>query len=223
MATLEELRSLEPPAGGSVRLSNIPWDVYETLRNQDENRHIRMTYVRGILEMMSPSKRHERVASILGRLIEAWTEVKGLGIQSCRMTTFKRQDLQSGLEPDNCYYLQHEPQVRNRDELDLSIDPPPDLAVEVDVSSSSLDRLPVYAAIGVPEVWRWRREQIQVHRLEGDCYRTFDSSQTLAGFPIGEAADLLRERLASDDNALVRKFRNLISTNPAGGAGQGSA
>jgi Uma2 family endonuclease len=223
MATFEEIRSLEPPAGGNVRLSNVPWDVYQALRNEDENRNIRMTYVRGILEMMSPSKRHERVASILGRLIEAWTEAKGLGIQSCRATTFQRHDLETGLEPDNCYYIQHEPQVRDRDELDLAVDPPPDLAVEVDVSSSSLDRLPIYAAIGVPEVWRWRREQIQVYLLDGNHYRTFNASQTLAGFPIAQAAELLQRRLASDDNALVREFRTLISPNPAGGAAQGSS
>lgn len=223
MATLEESRSLEPPAGGSVRLSNVPWEVYEMLRNEAENRNIRMTYVRGILEMMSPSKRHERVASVLGRFIEAWTEIQGIEIQSCRTTTFQRRDLETGLEPDNCYYIQHEPLVRDRDELDLKIDPPPDLAVEVDVSSSSLDRLPVYAAIGVPEVWRWRQERIEVYRLTGDDYQPSDASQTLVGFPITAAAGLLAERLASDDNALVRKIRNLISTKPAGGAGQGSA
>ena len=223
MAALEEFRSLEPPAGGTVRLSNISWEVYESLRNEAENRNIRMTYVQGVLEMMSPSKRHERVASILGRLIEVWTEVRGLTIQSCRMTTFQRKERQSGLEPDNCYYIQHEPQVRNRDELDLAIDPPPDLAVEVDVSSSSLDRLPVYAAIGVPEIWRWRKERILVYRLAGDDYQPSDASQALAGFPINAAADLLRQRLSSDDNALVRKFRNLISNKPNAGAGQGSA
>ena len=102
-------------------------------------------------------------------------------------------------------------------------DPPPDLVVEVDVSSSSLNRLPVYAAIGVPEVWRWQREQIQVFRLDGENYRTFESSQVLAGFPIEQAAKLIRGRLASGENALVREFRNLISNQPAGGAGQGSA
>ena len=223
MATLEELQSIELPAGGIVRLSNIPWEAYEGLRNIAENRNIRMTYVRGILEMMSPSKRHERVASILGRLIEAWTEVIGVEIQSCRTTTFKRQDLETALEPDNCYYIQREREVRDRDELDLKTDPPPDLVVEVDVSSSSLNRLPVYAAIGVPEVWRWQREQIQVFRLDGENYRTFESSQVLVGFPIEQAAKLIRGRLASGENALVREFRNLISNQPTDGAGQGSA
>lgn len=223
MATLEESRSLEPPAGGSVRLSNIPWDVYEILRNQPENRNVRMTYDRGLLEMMSPSHRHELVAYLLGRLIDVWTEERGLAVRAGRTTTFQRKDLERGLEPDNCYYIQHVSQVRDRDELDLATDPPPDLIVEVDVRSSSLVRLPSFAAIGVPEVWRWQNEQIQVYRLAGDGYQPSDASQALIGFPITAAAELLRERLASDDNALVRKFRNLISTKPAGGAGQGSA
>jgi Uma2 family endonuclease len=223
MATLEESRSLEPPAGGSVRLSNIPWDVYEILRNQPENRNVRMTYDRGLLEMMSPSHRHELVAYLLGRFIDAWTEERGLAVRAGRTTTFQRKDLERGLEPDNCYYIQHVSQVRDRDELDLATDPPPDLIVEVDVHSSSLIRLPSFAAMGVPEVWRWRKEQIHVYRLASDGYLPSDASQTLVGFPITAAAELLRERLASDDNALVRKFRNLISTKPAGGAGQGSA
>lgn len=223
MATLEESRSLEPPAGGSVRLSNIPWDVYEILRNQPENRNVRMTYDRGLLEMMSPSHRYELVAYLLGRFIDAWTEERGLAVRAGRTTTFQRKDLERGLEPDNCYYIQHVSQVRDRDELDLATVPPPDLIVEVDVRSSSLIRLPSFAAMGVPEVWRWRKEQIHVYRLAGDGYQPSDASQTLVGFPITAAAELLRERLASDDNALVRKFRNLISTKPAGGAGQGSA
>jgi len=223
MATLEESRSLEPPAGGSVRLSNVSWDVYAGLRNQLEHRRLRMTYDRRLLEIASPSLRRERVAYLLGRLIDAWTEERGLEIQGCRTTTLERKDLQQSLEPDNCYYIQHELQVRGRDELDLSIDPPPDLAVEGDASSSSLDRLPIYAAIGVPEVWRWRQEQIEVYRFAGDGYQPSDASQTLVGFPIAAAAELLRERRASDDNALVRKFRNLISTKPAAGAWQGSA
>ena len=223
MATLEELQAVELPAGGSVRLSNIPWDLYATLRDEPANRNVRMTFARGFLEMMSPSHRHERVAYLLGRLIDAWTEDRGLAVQAGRTTTFQRKDLERGLEPDNCYYIDHELQVRDRNELDLSIDPPPDLVLEVDVRSSSLVRLPSYAAMGVPEVWRWRNEQIQVYRLEGDDYQPVDASQALAGFPINAAADLLRERLTSDDNALVRRFRNLISTKPNAGAGQGSA
>lgn len=222
MATLEESRLLEPPAGGTVRFSDISWNEYAAIRKRLEHRRLRMTYDRGILEITSPSLKRERVAYLLGRLIDAWTEERGLEVQGCRTTTLERRDLQRSLQPDNSYYIEYELQVRDRDELDLKIDPPPDLVIEVDVSSSSLDRLPVYAAIGVPEVWRWRNEQIQVYRLAGDNYQPSDASQTLVGFPVNEAADLLRERLASGENALVRKFRNLISTKPADGAGQGS-
>ena len=214
MATLEESRPLDRPADGSVRLSNVPWGVYQTLRSEAENRHVRMTYDRGFLEMRSPLKRHERVAYLIGRLIDAWTEERGLGVQGCRTTTFQRQDLERGLEPDNCYYIEHEPQVRARDELDLSIDPPPDLIVEVDVSSSSLVRLPSFAAMGVPEVWRWRDERIEIYRLAGGSYEPTNGSRALGGFPIEQAAELLRARLTSDDNALVRRFRSLISTRP---------
>jgi|SRR6185312_8333746 len=223
MATLENPRLPEPPPGESVRLSNISWDVYLALRNENEHRNLRLTYDRGFLEIMSPSKRHERVAYLLGRLIDVWTEARGLTVQACRTTTFQRKDLDRALEPDNCYYIEHEPQVRNRDRLDLKIDPPPDLIVEVDLRSPSLDRLPIYAAMGAPEVWLWRREQILVYRLSGAEYEVREASQALPGFPIGQAAELLSRRLESDDNALVRTFRSLISAGPESGAGQGSA
>jgi Uma2 family endonuclease len=223
MATLENPRLPEPPPGESVRLSNISWDVYLALRNENEHRNLRLTYDRGFLEIMSPSKRHERVAYLLGRLIDAWTEARGLSVQGCRTTTFQRKDLDRALEPDNCYYIEHEPQVRDRDRLDLKTDPPPDLILEVDLRSPSLDRLPIYAAMGAPEVWLWRREQILVYRLSDAEYQPREASQTLPGFPIGQAAELLSRRLESDDNALVRSFRTLISAKPSGGAGQGSA
>ena len=159
----------------------------------------------------------------MGRQIDVWTEARALTVQGCRTTTFQRKDLDRALEPDNCYYIEHEPQVRNRDRLDLKIDPPPDLILEVDLRSPSLDRLPIYAAMGAPEVWLWRREQILIHRLIDAEYQPRDASQALPGFPTGQAAELMGRRLESDDNALVRTFRNLISTAPAGGAGQGSA
>ena len=112
-------------------LPGVPWQTYLVLREQNENQHVRMTYDRGVLEMMTPSKRHEQFGYMIGRLIDVWTEEMGIDVQSCRTVTFKREDICRGLEPDNCYYIAHELSVRNKSELDLSTDPPPDLAVEI--------------------------------------------------------------------------------------------
>src|SRR4029079_3790617 len=103
--------------------------------------------------LMSPTLSHERLGYLIGRCIDAWTEEFQIPIRSCRSTTFRREDLDRGLEPDNCYYIAHEASMRGKDEVDLTIDPAPDLAVEVDVHSSSLDRMSIYAALGVSEVW----------------------------------------------------------------------
>ena len=91
--------------------------------------------------MMCPSRYHERLGHVIGRLIDAWTEELDIDMQGCGTMTFQREDLERGLEPDKCYYVTHEPQVRDKEELDFRIDPPPDLAVEIDVSSSSNHKL----------------------------------------------------------------------------------
>src|SRR5690242_6163270 len=126
----------EPASDGStICLHNVPWDTYAALRDDLDNRNLRMTYNQGWLQLMSPSKLHERLGGLLGRLIEAWTEQAGIEVQNCRCVTLRRQKHERGLEPDNCFYIEHEPVVRGRDELDLDRDPPPDLAIEVDVAS----------------------------------------------------------------------------------------
>jgi Uma2 family endonuclease len=192
----------------SVLLRDTSWRTYVSLRDADENARVRMTYDRGDLEILSPSKPHERLGHLIGRFIDIWTLEKRILIQGCRTTTFRRKDLRRGLEPDNCYYVQHEAVVRNREEIDLTIDPPPDLAIEIDVTSKSIDRLPIYAALGVPEVWRWDAELLYVLRLNanGD-YVEIDASQTLRGFPIGRMMELLRLRTSSNETTLLRRFQ----------------
>ena len=90
---------------------------------------------------------------LIGLLLHAWTLERDIDIQSCRTVTFKREDLQRGLEPDNCYYVANEARVRSKTELDLTLDPPPDLAIEIDLGGGRMRKLAIYAAFGVPEVW----------------------------------------------------------------------
>lgn len=190
-----------------VVLSEIDWDMYEKLRGSEGNRNVRMTYNRGILELMSPSKLHERVAEILGRFIIAWTEERTIPVQSCGTVTFKRKTLGRGLEPDKCYYIQNESIVRAKDELDLTIDPPPDLAVEVDVTSSSESRMEIYSSIGVPEIWRWCDDELTVLELSDGEYAERDDSIALPGFPLKKAVELIASRHATDETSLARMFR----------------
>jgi Uma2 family endonuclease len=170
-----------------------------------------MTYLDGVLELMSPSKLHERIARLLNRLIAAWTEERGIAIQSCGSMTFQRGDLKRGLEPDECYYIRHEAEVRGREELDLSLDPPPDLVVEVDVSSPSRNRLPLYDVLNVPEVWLWRESNLRFLILdETGVYSERDQSPSLSGFPRQTVERLLEARRDTDETTLVKDFRRAV-------------
>ena len=148
-----------------IVLHNIAWSTYEAILADMEDQVIHLTYDHGELEIMSPSDKHERIKRLIGRMVEVMTEVLGIPIRSAGSTTFKKQMLHRGLEPDECYYVTHEEQLWGRDTIDLLVDPPPDLAIEVDISRSSLDRMGIYAALGVPEVWRYEDGDVVAYVL----------------------------------------------------------
>lgn len=160
---------------------------------------------------MSPTMSHERLGYLIGRCIDVWTEEWEIAVRSCRSTTFRREDLDRGLEPDNCYYIAHESLLRGKEEVDLPIDPPPDLAIEIDVHSSSLDRMSIYAALGVPEVWRWSREELTAHVLavNGE-YLPVRESRVLPQFPLARVFQILEQRLTAGETALIREFRDWV-------------
>jgi Uma2 family endonuclease len=192
-------------------LPGVPWQTYLALRAQSENEHVRMTYDRGVLEMMTPSKRHEQFGYLIGRLIDVWTEELGIDVQSCRTVTFKREDLQRGLEPDNCYYIANEPAVRNRGELDLASDPPPDLAVEIDLGSSATDKMSLYAAFKVPEVWLYDGEKLRFYVLDAnDSYISSQSSRSLPKLSPAEIENVLNQLGSASETTLVRAFRKWV-------------
>src|SRR5437667_46067 len=129
------------PTEQRLRLSDIPWETYVLYSDGLGPRHIRVTYDRGEMEVMTLSHKHERKKRLLGRLVETLTEEMEIDIASAGSMTCRRQDLRRALEPDESYWIEHEPQVRGRDEIDLEVDPPPDLAMEIEISRSTLNRM----------------------------------------------------------------------------------
>jgi Uma2 family endonuclease len=196
-----------------VVLTNIGWDIYERLAAEAGRAGTRFTYDRGVLEIMSPSREHERVKRRLGRMIETMTEELNIPIDSAGSTTLKSQLKQKGVEADECYYIANEPRVRGRDDLDLSADPPPDLVVEIDISASSIDQLAIYSALGVPEVWFCDGARVEFHALQRDgAYAPQDRS---AAFPFLDSADLerfLALRNEGDETTWIRSFREWVRT-----------
>jgi Uma2 family endonuclease len=138
-----------------------------------------MTYDQGVLELVTPSKPHEVDAATITRFVDIVAAVLGIPIQSTASTTFRRQDLGRGFEPDASFYVQNEARVRNRREVDLTVDPPPDVVLEMEMSRSARDKLPLFASLGIPELWRCGGERVSILILEQDHYRESTSSQAL--------------------------------------------
>jgi Uma2 family endonuclease len=170
-----------------------------------------MTFDEGVLEMMSPSALHEHWGDLIGRLIGVWTLELSIDIMSCGGMTVSRKDLQKGFEPDKCYYVQHELQLRHKTELDFAVDPPPDLAIEVDVSRSSVGKRKLYAAFGVPEVWRYDGQRIEVFTL-GPKRRYLPSAKSLCfpGIPLDEMTRTLGRMNTESETVLIRSFRDYV-------------
>ena len=162
-------------------LNGVSWATYEALVADLDHGGTRLTYDQGRLELMSPSRQHEKLKRAIGRMIETMTLELGIPIDSGSATTLKREFQQRGLEADESYYVANEPKVRDREDLDLAVDPPPDLAVEVEISRPWIDKAPIYADLGVPEVWHYDGERLRVELLQQDG--TYAQSPTSAAFP----------------------------------------
>lgn len=197
-----------PPSTGCVTLRGIGWECYERLLEEMEGRHFRHAYRRGNLTMMSPSMAHERDKSRIGRMVETLTEELGIPICTVGSLTVKELVENVGAEADEAYYVAHEETMRDKPEFDPATDPPPDLVIEVDVTSPSLKRLDIYAAIGVPEVWVYDGESLRVHRLsKRGAYRESKKSAAFPFLPMPEFAGWLGKAHETDETTWIRAFR----------------
>ena len=192
-------------------LDNIRWETFVELAEQRRGSVPRMTFDNGVLELMSPRRQHECIGRLIGRLVETYTEVKGIEIQSVASTTFKRKDLQKAFEADESYYIQHAEQIRPKEEIDLAIDPPPDLVIEVEITSSAIRKLRLFAAMGVPEVWRHDGERLQMFALRDEQYESIDSSNSLPGLHATTINLILNKRFDFGETFLLREFRNSLT------------
>ncbi len=201
--------TLHMPPLEIIHLSGISWQTYETLRSELSNRRLRLTYNRGTLEIMAPSPEHELGKEVLGRFIETLAEETNLPIYPLGSTTFQRPEL-SGAEPDKCFYIRNIALVRGKKRLDLTVDPGPDLVIEIDITSSSPNRLQVYADLGVAEVWIYNGDSLTVKQLQNGIYANTQTSQFFADLPISEIAGFLQQAQIMDYLELVKVFRSWV-------------
>jgi Uma2 family endonuclease len=203
------MATVHAPTDQHFLLTGVDWQTYTRLLHAFV-RHpgVRLNYDRGVLEIMTLSHEHENRVHLLRRLVEAFTEELNLPLKGGRSTTLRRRRKQRGLEPDECYWIASEPLVRDKDVINLRRDPPPDLALEIDVSQSSVPRMPIYAALRVPEVWRFDGQNLTFFAL--DTQGNYVVVTHSRAFPQLTPADLLRFltlRGQEDENAILRQFR----------------
>jgi Uma2 family endonuclease len=161
-------------------LSRVSWETYESLlTDHADTRSPRFTCSEGMLEIMSPSSEREELIEIMATIADIVAEEQQVEFKALCSTTFRRQDLERGTEPDACFYLQNVERIRGKKEIDLTVDPPPDLVIEVEVTSPVLPKFPVYARLGVPEIWLHDGRTLRILRLAGDQYEDCERSRVL--------------------------------------------
>ena len=203
----------QPLTRQCLRLSDVDWKMYtRLLRIFAERPGIRLTYDRGELEIMSPRLEHDDDGWLLGDMVFVLTDELGLPLKRGGSTTLRRRLHRRGIEADACFWIANAHRMAGRRRLDLRTDPPPDLAIEVDVTHSSLDRMGIYAALRVPEVWRLEGDILTFYVLGADG--TYKQAAASLSFPLVTPADLLgflqQARQAGDENAVIRQFRDWI-------------
>jgi Uma2 family endonuclease len=171
------------PGGATLVLRDIAWEEYEQLLDELADRPgVRVTYDQGRLEIMSPLPEHEEYKRFIERLVDALGDYLDLDVEPRGSATWKKKKELRGTEPDTCYYVANAKRVIGK-KIDIRVDPPPDIAVEIDVTNESLSKFPIYATLGVPEIWRYdtKHKRVQMYELKENSYVEIPSSRS---FPI---------------------------------------
>lgn len=195
-----------------VVLHNISWETFDRLLEESgDHRNTRFYYLDGMLEIMSPLFVHEGSNRFIERLICAATEVLEMNCRLAGSVTLREKTKKAGAEPDSSFYIQNESLVRHLIELDLSVDPPPDLIVEVDITSSSDRRMPIYARLGIPELWQYDGLTVQYYLLKDDEYEAVQISPTFPNLPAPVIDMYLKRRLSIGESQAIREFKDWIA------------
>ncbi|MGB7442693.1 MAG: Uma2 family endonuclease [Coleofasciculaceae cyanobacterium] len=194
-----------------VVLQSINWQQFENLLvDLEESRAARIAYDDGVLEIMNPLPEDEYYKEVIGDAIKEIAEVLDLDYESLGSTTWKRESRLAGVEPDNCFYFQNEAKIRGKLEFDLNQDPPPDLVLEIDLTSKSLNRFSIYARLGVPEIWCYEFGELKIYRLEGGKYFEVETSLVFPTVSIRELSGIIEQNRAAGRRVMRQKVRDWV-------------
>lgn len=201
-----------------IQLNPVSWETFnQLLEDLGDNRNKRLTYYQKTLQVMSPLGQHENNNRFIESLISVITDELNINIKKFGSLTFKSQPLQQGVEPDSCYYIKNEFRVRGKQNIDLEIDPPPDLVLEIDITSGSLNKLPIYANFRVPEFWQYKGDQLKVFLLEEErnTYQEVKASKIFPFLDLNLIPQLIQQSLEIGETATLKEFRQWVRENAA--------
>ncbi|ACK64563.1 protein of unknown function DUF820 [Rippkaea orientalis PCC 8801] len=207
---LLELKRLTIPPGHKVLLQDVSWQEFEKiLEDLGEHRATKIAYDQGLLEIMTPLSEHEVRKVLVSNLVEALLEELEIEFWCLGSTTFKNELMKQGIEPDNCFYIKNERAIRGKNRLDLAFDPPPDLALEIELTSRPHPH--IYAALGVPELWRFESGNLQINRLQESHYIEVEYSLIFPNFPLKEIIPYyLNQCNTQGRNKTMKAFRQWV-------------
>lgn len=191
-------------------LSNITWQTFKTmLAEMGCQRGTRLAYDSGTVEIMTPLMPHENSNRLIEVFVGVLCEELGLEIKRTGSLTLTRDDLERGGEPDSSYYIQNEALVRGKENIDLAVDPPPDLVLEIEYSRAKIDKLQLYAAMGIPEFWRYNGNVLRIYQLKLGQY-VEEQSLTFAPLLVNEIPRFLKESQKVGEITCTRNFRSWV-------------
>jgi Uma2 family endonuclease len=208
------METVKSRAEQRVLLRNISWETYERLLDErGDSRVPRLAYDRGDLEIMSPSSEHESVAYFVTLLVAVLAEEMRVNAYGVGSTTYRRGDIGRGFEPDASFYIRNEERIRGKPRIDLSVDPPPDLVIEVDITSPSLDKFSIYAQTGIHEIWRHDGERLAIFERRGEEYVEVAESRTLPPLTSEALSRFIEESTSLDIATWMRRVREWAREN----------
>jgi Uma2 family endonuclease len=199
------------PDGSTLVIHDLQWDDYEELLEDLRSRpRLRVSYDCGRLEVMSPLQEHEAYGRFIDRMVYFYCDEFDLKVETYGGATWKRRSLKKGVEPDACYYVENAARVIGKRKFDLEIDPVPDIVVEIDITNESLGKFPIYAALGVPEIWRYDAKAFQFYELTGNGFVETAGSRFLPGLTGRIMAETLEASKTLGQTEALKTFRNRI-------------
>lgn len=202
------------PPDGALTQHRFTWEEYEELLHVlGDSKGRRVSYNNGTLQIRSPSQKHEKCARLIEQLVGMLSLRLRIRVLSYGSSTIKRRSKQKGVEPDACFYVQNATLVGTKEEIDFNVDPPPDVAVEIDLHHESLSKFPIYSALGVPEIWRYHGGSLTIFLLHDDQYVTSEASLALPLLTSAVLTEFLARGPKQDQYDILLAFEDWLKAH----------